>query len=422
MQFLLRQHLNVRIRLGAFFFLGIAQFTTIPFMTIYFAHNFGAGPTGILLALTMLVAMVAGIVGGFVSDHIGRRRVLYGCEFVLTSAYAAMAAANSPVLHAPWLTFLAFMVSNAVWGIYGPVDEAMMLDVTAVKDRGQMYTVFYWMANLTIAIGSAVGGLMFVHYRFWLFASAAVLFGATCLSTVWFIGETHHPLPDQASPSFSGFVTNYRSVLKDRTFLRYLAAGTIMMAIETELQNGIGVHLVDHFTKTTVSIGSWAIVHLGGLAMLGFLRTENTVLVVALALFAGRFSRRVSDKWILGGAVGLFAMGYGLLNLATAPSMLFLAMMTATLGEVLSVPVRQSFLADLTPEHARSSYLAVHSLTFNVGGMMSALAVSLITIVPPIGMGLLTLMGGLAAIGCYWSILPAIYQRRQRILPEVESS
>jgi len=113
------------------------------------------------------------------------------------------------------------------------------------------------------------GGLMFVHYRFWLFASAAVLFGATCLSTVWFIGETHHPLPDQASPSFSGFVTNYRSVLKDRTFLRYLLQHHYD-GYRDRVANRYWCALGRPLYQTTVSIGSWAIVHLGGLAMLGF--------------------------------------------------------------------------------------------------------------------------------------------------------
>ena len=89
-------HRNIKIRLVVFLFFGTVQFTTIPFMAIYFDQHFGMVLTGILLSISTIFSLVSGAVGGFYADRVGRKRLMVVSEAIFFLAYFAMAIANSP--------------------------------------------------------------------------------------------------------------------------------------------------------------------------------------------------------------------------------------------------------------------------------------------------------------------------------------
>ncbi|MGG3941408.1 MFS transporter [Peribacillus psychrosaccharolyticus] len=47
--------------------------------------------------------------------------------------------------------------------------------------------------------------------------------------------------------------------------------------------------------------------------------------------------------------------------------LLIIAMFIATLGEMIYLPAKQTLLADLVPDHARSTYMAAYSLFSFIG-------------------------------------------------------
>jgi len=87
------------------------------------------------------------------------------------------------------------------------------------------------------------------------------------------------------------------------------------------------------------------------------------------------------------------------------PTGLLIAMFVATLGEIASVPARQSLLGSLAPEDSRGIYIAVHSLNFNAGGILASLSVSLAVIVNSQVMAGLTFGLGVTAALLYWAVL-----------------
>lgn len=408
-------HRNVKIRIAVYLAFGIAQFTTFPFMAVYFDKYYGMTVTGVLLATSMVASLFSSAIGGFYADRVGRKRLMVISEAVFLVSYLVMTFANSPWLESPLLTFVAYLVNNVCWGMYSPADEAMLLDVTTAENRQLMYAIFYWLTNLTIAIGASIGALLFESYRFELFAVMALVVLGSLLTTVFFIQETYQPPRRDLAVQphlLRALLHNYLAILKDRAFMYYFIAGTLAMAVEFQLTNGIGIHLAKTMKdQVLMHIGGHPF-HVDGVKMLGFLQTENTVLVVLLAALAAKWSKRFPEKWVLLFGITLNAAGYSVMTFSSAPLVLFAAMLFATLGEMSGVPIRQAYLGDITPEHARSSYVAVNGMTFGLARVLSSGGVALYAVIPAWGIGIISFLVGMTGLLFYFAVVPAAHARR----------
>ena len=128
--------------------------------------------------------------------------------------------------------------------------------------------------------------------------------------------------------------------------------------------------------------------------------------------FATRLAQRSSERTVLFVGVLFNVMGYTLMILTQSPAALALLMLFSTLGEVYSVPVRQAYLGDLAPVHARSSYLAVNGMTFGGSRVLASLGVVVGAYLPVWGMGVLSLTFGFIAVALYQVIVPHVHTRR----------
>lgn len=417
-------HKNVKTRIYVMFAFGTVQAMTFPFMAIYFAKSIGETTTGILLTLSVAASMVSGAIGGYYADKIGRKKLMVLSEAVFLLSYVLMAVANSPWFHSPWLTFIGFFVTNICWGVYGPADEAMLLDVTTANNRELMYAIFYWVNNLTIAVGSSIGAVFFESYRFELFGAMSLVVLASLLATVFLIEETYVPVHGHGhanehghhpSATKNGIIHNYVKVLRDTVFVRYVLGGVFVMATEFQLSNYIGIHLAKVIPNQPLLALRNFVLHIDGVKLLGFLQTENTILVVLFAAFATTISRRFPDKRVL--AVGLFlqVLGYSVMTVTGSVGLLLVAMLFATIGEVASVPARQAYLGDLAPHHARSSYVAVSGMAFGGSRILASLGVVVGVFTPNWMMGILSMGVGVLGIGLYLSVVNPALARRKNV-------
>jgi len=433
---LLKLHRNLQIRLATAFAFGTAQSTTTPFMAIYFAHSFGIGLTGILLALSVIAGLVGGMIGGYWADHVGRRNLLIWSEASFLLAYLVMASANSPWYHSAWVTFAAFFVTNICWGVYGPVDEAMLIDVTDVSDRPRVYGLFYWLYNLTTAVGAIIGSLAFTNYRFTLFAGSAGVLAVTLLVTILFIQETYPASQPQVSSNPTGatsgafasgdvgsqigvarvrqsMVSTYVKVLGNGLFVRYLLAGMFAMALEFQLGTYIGIHL-EQVLHRTVSVFGHKL-PIDGIHMLGWLQTENTILVVSLAMGLTAVANRIGSRKAVFLGLLVFTIGYSVLTAASSPLFLFAAMFIATLGEITSIPARQATLGDIAEDEARSAYLAVNGISLGGARLIASFAVLLGSVLPAWGMAIWSAAFGLTAMVLFDGVLRRIRLQKMHV-------
>ena len=82
---------------------------------------------------------------------------------------------------------------------------------------------------------------------------------------------------------------------------------------------------------------------------------------------------------------------------------------------MLRVPVQQNYLANLPPEHARSSYLAVNGLTYNIGNLICSITITLSAYLPKLGTSAFMAIIGFLGVIIFARIIPAL---DERIKPE----
>ncbi|WP_077622786.1 MDR family MFS transporter [Sediminibacillus massiliensis] len=402
-------HLNIKIRIVESFISRFVGSMIFPFMAIYLANHFGTKMAGVLLLVNVLVGIGVSFIGGYFSDQFGRRKIMLLAEVVRFSAFFTMMICNSPWIQAPFITFLMMTVHSVCWALAGPANQAMLIDVSTPDQRKLMYSIMYWANNLSIAVGGIIGAFLYQDHLFELFIGLSVVAGIVVLLVALFIQESYTPVTVRlkAAQHAGRIFTNYKRVLQDRLFVLFVVAGVLVMSMEFQLTNYIGIRLSEEFPSQRLLW--WEI---DGVKMMGFLRSENTILVALIALFAARVSGRLKDRSVLVTSCFLFTVGYGAISFSNNIWILFIMMIILTVGEVFRVPVEQSYMAAIPPDDARSSYMAFNNLKFNLGMLISSLTVTISAFLSTMLMALIITFVGFAGTLLYYLIAPKLDVRK----------
>lgn len=404
---------NVRVRMAVMFVQKLTDAMITIFIAIYLAQRLGAAITGALVLLLAVLAIVAMLIGGHASEGWGRRPVLIAGELAAFVFLGLTVLAHA----ADWGTlavYFSYALVKFGTSMAMPANDSMIVDVTTTENRKFVYTVNYWAVNVALATGAMLGGFLYGQHFGLLLVIAAVGMGGSLLATVLLISETK-PQPVAGTPAapsrpngLSQMIDGYRLVFVDRAFARLLLAASLVMTLEFQMNNYIGIRLaVDMPVQSLFGFD-----HIDGPRMLGVLKAENTILVVILALFANFLLRRVSDRARLYVGITLFTAGFAVLAVANSVWVLLLACLVLTLGELQNVPVLQSLTAELVPEQGRTRYMAAYNLHIRVAQSLAAVTISLGAIVSSWGIAALYVLMGVVIIIQYRAVLGHLEARK----------
>ncbi len=205
-------------------------------------------------------------------------------------------------------------------------------------------------------------------------------------------------------------VDNYKKIMHDRAFVLFSLATICVMSIEFQLSNYIGIRLEEELQPITVSLFQSISIHVDGLRMLSLISTENTMLVVCLTVFITRWMQRFPDTNVLYTGLAICTIGYTVLAFSSHMAILLIACFVFTISELTYVPVRQSILADIINEDARSSYMAINGLVFQLAKINGSLGVIIGSLIGSYGMSLLFFCLGMLSIFLFRSSL-GIYKQ-----------
>lgn len=398
-------HPNLKIRISINFIHKLTQTAIFPFMTIYFAQQFGATLAGVLILMTTVLSFVGSLYGGAWADRYGRKRVLVSGERLRFLSLVGMALCNSTFLTDPTLTFVFFLMNSIVSGIVTPANEAILVDDSTTDNRKFLYALSYWKLNISIVAGSIVGGFLFQAHLFDLLVGAALASLACLLLIRMRLNETYRPQPSTTRLSWRGLCHGYAIVFRDRLFTIYLIAGVLTLSLELQLTHYLAIHFVDTFTTPQSLFG----VSIDGTMLLGVLRSENTVLVLLFSFLVLKWTKSFNERSVLYTGVVLFSGGFAMLLVSDSVVMMLVGTLVFTLGELLYVPIHQALQARLMDESKRSQYLAVNGLRYRGALLIGAVSVSLYGVIPPLLMALVYVTFGASAIWLYQKVYRSLF-------------
>ncbi|MED0991518.1 MFS transporter [Bacillus nitratireducens] len=392
-------HRNIKIRIITSFLTRTVSTMIFPFMAIYFSIKLGSAIAGALLLINVLASLIIGLYGGYVGDRLGRKKVMIIGQSIQVVSIACMGIANSDYVDSPWLTFVFMLVNSLGSGLMNPATEAMLIDVSTPENRKVMYSINYWAINLSIAIGAIFGGLLFENYRLQLFIVLTAVAVITLYVMAVYMEEVYVARKTVEKKNvLKDMADSYKVVMKDRAFLIFCAASICTLSLEFQINNYLGIRLQKEFETVHFLFGNGFTFDLTGIRMLSWISAENTILVVLCSALLIKMLKSFNDLKILYVGLFIYTIGFTILGTSNSLWILLIAGLFQTVGEMMYVPVRQSIMADMVPDEARGSYMAINGMVFQVAKMNGALGVMLGSFIASWGMSVLYFIVGMSSI------------------------
>jgi len=321
----------------------------MPFLVIYLKmRGHAEGTIGLTIAAYGAGGLCAGIIGGYLSDRIGRKPVM----LVSCVGSAAFMLLLSQAESVPALVLTTFMMGLSS-GIYGPAAGALIADLIPPELRVRAFACQRWAINMGFAAGMATAGFMAKHSFTALFvadAATTVVLGLTIL-----FGLKPRPVA-MAEKGREGWSHALRHMKGNTPFqLASVAAFLITLSF---LQMSSSFSL-----QTTEGAGLDERTY-------GFLMALNGIMIACMELPLIGFIRRFSPVKTIAAGYALIGIGMGVNGLGASLPLLVVSMVVFTIGEMISMPVSSGYMASLAPDEMRGRYQGVMSVTWSSATMV----------------------------------------------------
>ncbi|TML45020.1 MAG: MFS transporter [Actinobacteria bacterium] len=323
--------------LGINFAGSLAGSTVWSFVGIWAIKKLGADQSvlGLAYLVSALIGVGSGYLGGHLSDHFGRRPLIFigwiGQTAVVLGFVAAGSSATTGLLV---LCFggLFFQIGNAA-------GQALVADLVPRDRHEPAYAAVRVASNLGVTFGPPLGGLLLL-----LGSWNALFLGAAAFSAVGFaLAVLFLPARGAYAPEEPPGRGSFAVIARDRPFLLFLVSAAFAWLVYVAFETVLPISLVE---SHGYSSSTW-----------GFLVVLNPFLVTFFQL---RLTERVAAvPGAVKLAVGLPLMGlpFLLLSVNDALPLVMLILFLFVIGEMLWVPTSQTAVAGLAPLDLRGAYM-----------------------------------------------------------------
>lgn len=335
-----------------------------PFLALYLSsRHLPLSQIGVVIAASGAGSVFSQLVGGFLTDRIGRRSTL-------TLGMLANGAALLVLGYVRGLIplFLATLAFGLTVDMYRPAVSALIADLVPASDRVRAYGLLYWAVNLGSSVAMVLGGVLArtgFAMLFWLDAVTCVIFGLL----VW------RAVPESRGVASGDEDSGFARVLRDPVMMTFCLLTLVVSCVYMQ-------------AYTTLPLA----MHARGLSVTAYglaMAANGVVIVVTQPLISSRLGR--SDaSYVMACGVMFLAVGFGLTCLVTATWEYGLTVAVWTIGEIMTSAVAAAIVAALAPPHLRGRYNGVFGVMFSLGYLLA----------PLIGTSLLSISRYALWLGC----------------------
>jgi MFS family permease len=345
---------NLRWFLAGMIFANIAGQMAYSMLSLYMLKlGASVAQVGLVFTLASLVPMALQIFGGWLSDTIGRLRVMAIGSSIAVFGYLIFAFAPN------WQWILIGLsieyISNSV---VGPSFGAYISEQSTEESRGRVFGITSSIYQIVTVIGPALAGFLAYQFSFPLMMRVAFGFYLTAtILRVWMAtNERFAPSKDAAKPTFSGFKEQLVSIL---TLL--LAGGVLTWIWITDAVGDTSYGLINQLFPIYLSdIGKLNV------QQIGIVNAAIGVTAIIAAPLAGSLVDKFGERAAI--ITGFALNGLGLFTLLNSFNYagFILAMCFFGLGTGSLMPAYESLISKVVPESKRGLAFGFFGTTLGI--------------------------------------------------------
>ncbi len=298
---------------------------------------------GIFFTVSQIVPLVLQVLGGWVSDTIGR------LKSVAIGSLIGLGAFISPIFVPTWQwLYLSEGLNSVTRSLIGPSFGAFIAEETPEEHRGKVYGITDTIYTVVTVIGPPLAGWLADNYgfRFMLTIAACIYVCATTIRLILakVAGKKRQEKPLEKL-SFGSLKTNFKTILG-----LALAGGVLTWLLLTDGVRDIAFSMSFRLMPLYLEeIGGMSLQQIGWLA--SFFGIASMLTTIPAGWFADKFGERTAI------ALGFFLEFLAMLVLINVNSFYGYASVWALFGVGVGLlsPAYQSLLSKVLPERLRGT-------------------------------------------------------------------
>ncbi|HDH6132687.1 MFS transporter [Mammaliicoccus sciuri] len=355
-------HKNIKTRLISDFFISIVFMGIGPFFTIYLVDGIGVKNASYILFASIVLSMCFSLLSGKILDYITYKKgILVGqvIAFISISLMAVYADKNAIY------TAIFFLTMSIGMSIIMPALEALIISSVTEDDRHYMFSVFYWINNLSSSVGIVIGGIFFLKHTQFFLIIAAIVF----LINIFYTYYNFENIDISRSSNKKEKSVNYLKILTNKKFIFLNFIIILLGSMELTLSNSVGVNLEKHFETNIFRL------EIQGSEMLSVLLVINTVIVVIFSnIINSKIIDRTNKKLFMYSGILLYGLCFSIMQSETQFIVLLFLIILATIAEIIIFPILNSEISYLMTSNI-GKYTAI--MAFN-SPISNSIAISLL--------------------------------------------
>jgi MFS family permease len=337
----------------------------LPFLALYLTSQKGltAREAGGILSLYGVGSIGGSYLGGWLSDRIGSIHTQQASLCAAAIAFVSLSMMPTPFRIAVLVVLLSLVAES-----FRPANAATLAEMSPPELQVRAFSLRRMGTNLGMAIGPAVGGVLVVYsYTVLFFVEAGV-----CLLTaglLWALFRDHirdhrrdHPLSSSAQRHVDDAddaddaaheieSPGSRSAWRDRIFLTLAGLTMLLITVLAQLFGTypLTISEVYHLPEYTI----------------GLVFTLNTLVIVVFQMVVIRMVERFDTLRVVGVGAFFLCAGFSLLQCTSSIVLIGVTVLVWTLGEMLTTPLLEGFVAERSSVENRGQYMGVFSAAFS---------------------------------------------------------
>lgn len=332
---------NLRWFLLAMILANIAGQMAYSLLSLYLLElGASVSQVGLVFTVASLVPMALQILGGWLSDTIGRLPAIALGSTIATFGYLLFFL--SPSWEWVMLGLCIEYVSNSV---VGPSFGAYIAEQSSEDERGRVFGLTRSIYMIVTVVGPALAGFLAYRFDFRLMLLVAFLLYASATTVRIWMATAERFAPKRAAekPTWSGLKTQMGAM-----FALLFAGGLLTWIWVTDAVGDTAFNLISQLYPIYLSeIGKLNV------EQIGLLNSAWGVATILSSFLAGWLADRRSERAVIVGGFAIEALGLVVLLQADGFPAFFAAMFIFGLGTGSLMPAYDSLISKAVPEDRR---------------------------------------------------------------------